>query len=91
MASSISITKDEFRLVRKVFASTIHLDEHVGYMYERRVIANGVGADSYGMITGPIKRKSMIMPVLRSDKQGGIISSAEYNDLAADIASSLTL
>jgi hypothetical protein len=96
MASSISITKNEFQLLRQVYASTILEDEHVGYFYKNRIISNSLngsvqGTDSYGSVTGPIKSKGMILSILRSDYQGGIITGAEYRALEADIRSSLSL
>ena len=91
MTSSLSIQKPEFQLIRQEYASNASENAYVAYSYEKRVIANGVGLDSYGMITGPIRRKSMIMPVLRSDRDGGNITHAEYNSLKNDISSSLKL
>jgi hypothetical protein len=90
-ASSISLSKTEFKLVRKVYPSTVEVPLNYAYEFQERVKVNMPGAaDSYTGFVHDITSKQTVISRLKSYKLGGIISSAEYATVRADVASTLT-
>ena len=88
-SSSLLVNADNFQLIREVWPSSVGSESYVTYIYKRKVFTGAT--ENYDSITGPIKRKSMIKGILKSDKLGGEMTPAQYKAAINDINSSLTL